>query len=224
MPMLLLMPTWWGNLIFDHATLEIPCYGWCAYIVMWHKQTMCWISMLLMQYNARLWWNSMMWWSYDDLCMVTLYWYSLVQSCVNDSCLGYNDIGYMNDCHARMRVTRCVIICRMLGLSMGFGRDVGKASTCSGFGGRVPWFMLPALCGIFMIVSIETGGPRIDRDPWLRVTNASVVTTSDARLQPIWILRGLFGQQPVPHREFLMSGPVCAAGVATNTISITWED
>ena len=40
----------------------------------------------------------------------------------------------------------------------------------------------------------------------------------------IGILRGLFGQQPAPYREFVSSGPVCAAGVATNTILITGEN
>ena len=31
--------------------------------------------------------------------------------------------------------------------------------------GRVPWYYASSLCGIFMIVSIETGGPRIAWDP-----------------------------------------------------------
>ena len=48
-----------------------------------------------------------------------------------------------------------------------------------------PDFMLPALCGIFMIVSIETGGPRIALDPCFGAIYASVVTTSDAQLQLI---------------------------------------
>ena len=132
MLLLILMPTWWVILILIMLDLYNYHHGWHACIVMWHKQAMCWMSMLLMQYNARLWWNSMMWWSYDDLGMITLYWYSLVQSCVNDSCLDDNDVGYMNDCHASMSVTRCVLICRMLlGLPNELSRDVGKASTYS---------------------------------------------------------------------------------------------
>ena len=108
-----------------------------------------------------------------------------MQSCVNDSCLDDNDVGYMNDCHASMRVTRCVIICRMFGTLNGLWPRRGKSKYLLGCRRESTLIYASSLCGIFMIVSIETGGPRIDRDPRLRVTNASVVTTSDARLQPI---------------------------------------
>ena len=58
--MLLLMPTWWVFLILIMLDLYNYHHGWHACIVMWHKQTMCWMSMLLMQYNAMWWWLSMM--------------------------------------------------------------------------------------------------------------------------------------------------------------------
>ena len=74
----------------------------------------------------------------------------------------------MNDCHARMSVTRCVFnMPHVRDSRMSFGRGCGKASTTSG----VDWWstlilIASGLCGIFMIVSIETGGPRIAWDPW----------------------------------------------------------
>ena len=67
---------------------------------------------------------------------------------------------------------------------------------------RYPNLMLRALCGIFMIVSIETGGPRIAWDPGLSVMYARVVTTLDTRSAADMNSKGAVGRQPVPHREF----------------------
>ena len=53
----------------------------------------------------------------------------------------------------------------VLGLSMGFGRGLEIRVLPRVSAGEYPVFVLRALCGIFMIVSIETGGPRI---AWIR--------------------------------------------------------
>ena len=116
------------------------CCCWCqhdeeiSYLIMLHWNSMLWLMCLhsyvtwtnyvldkhaydcntMQNYDGIAWYD----WSYDDPCVVTLHWYSLVQSCVIDSCSVDNDVGYMNDCHNSMSVTRCVIICRMLGLPM----------------------------------------------------------------------------------------------------------
>ena len=50
---------------------------------------------------------------------------------------------------------------------------------------------------------------------------ARVVTTLDTRSAADMNSKGAVGRQPVPHREFDLSGPICAAGLATDIISIT---
>ena len=133
---------------------------------------------------------------------------------MNDSCLDDDGVWPLNDCHARVSVNKIWLICYMfLGLSMALV-EVRKMLP-RGIGGRVPGICASSLMWhIYDCLYRDRWALASLWDPGIKRICASVVTTSDARLQPIGSWGGCWPTACAPPSKGFVWA-CCAAGLTT---------